>query len=228
MNLRYSALALLASGSMALQAPVLANTAIMDAVGVDTSQFAVVSAPISGSGRAQLQIYEQLPSQRACYSFSGNTVEPLLVNFDFTNVCKRYIDSNGYSLRIGRNDLGTAYSLSVRRVQSEHVLEAVPSRPEAGPRLVIARTTGDSGEKFLRFQLAEGWSLRRRSWQGVRLDHLYIYREDWPTGTQEIKTVSNDLPPREVQETTTTPVPTNPVTVPTNAVKKPAIPKPLF
>ena len=35
----------------------------------------------------------------------------MLATFDFTGICNRYIDGNGYSLRIGGDDLGTRYRL---------------------------------------------------------------------------------------------------------------------
>jgi hypothetical protein len=146
---------------------------------VNLTQFAIVAAPIAGSGRSQLQIYEQLSSQRPCFSQNGGRVEPLLVSFDFTNICQRYIDSNDYSLRIGGRDLATVYRLSIRRSGSDQLLFAVPTRPGAGPELQVARGSGD-GDQFLSLQLEPGWSLRRRSWQGRNLNHLYLYRDQWP------------------------------------------------
>jgi len=232
MTFQKATLALIATSSIAWQGPVAASNAIMDAVGVDATQFAIVSAPIIGSGRSQLQIYEQLGSQRSCFTFNGNTVEPLLATFDFTDICQRYIDSNGYSLRIGKRDLATVYSLSVRRTDREHVLVAVPSRAEAGPELEIARTTESGGDQFLRFRLNEGWSLRRRSWQGVRLGHLYLYREDWPTGSQGSTTASDNSTPSEAPVNTFTSVTTTNINSNGNSaqdsVKEPAQPTPLF
>jgi len=71
------------------------------------------------------------------------------------------------------------YRLSIRRSGSDHLLFAVPTRPGAGPELQVAQASGD-GDQFLSLQLEPGWSLRRRSWQGRNLDHLYIYRDQWP------------------------------------------------
>ena len=177
---RHLAISLLATAALSAQAPSqAAGTQGLSAVDVNASQFAIVAAPIPGSGTSQLQIYEQIGSQRACYAVNGDTVDPLLVSFDFTNICQRYIDSNGYSLRIGSQDLGTIYRLSIRRSGSEHLLMAIPTKPGAGPELRVARAIGD-GEKFLRLELESGWSLRRRNWQGTDLGHLYVYRDNWP------------------------------------------------
>lgn len=173
------ALGLLAT--TAFTAPIAGRAAStgLNAVEVNLSQFVIVAAPIPGSGTSQLQIYEQVGSERACYAINGNTIDPLLVSFDFTNICQRYIDSNNYSLRIGSRDLGTIYRLSIRRSGSEHVLMAIPTKPGAGPELRVARASGD-GESFLRLELESGWSLRRRNWQGTNLEHLYVYRDSWP------------------------------------------------
>jgi hypothetical protein len=183
---------LLASAILSSAASLQAAPANLDAAEVNPTQFAIVAAPITGSGRSQLQIYEQLTSQRPCFSQAAGTVEPLLVSFDFTNICQRYIDSNGYSLRIGGRDLATVYRLSIRRSGSDHLLFAVATRPGAGPELQVARGSGD-GDQFLSLQLEPGWSLRRRSWQGRNLDHLYLYRDDWPQATAG--TIAKDAEP---------------------------------
>lgn len=228
------ALGILATTSLAAQAPSqAAGTQGLSAVDVNASQFAIVAAPIPGSGTSQLQIYEQIGSQRACYAVNGDTVDPLLVSFDFTNICQRYIDSNGYSLRIGSQDLGTIYRLSIRRSGSEHVLMAIPTKPGAGPELRVARAIGD-GEKFLRLELESGWSLRRRNWQGTNLGHLYVYRDNWPQGNDA--TIASPAAPQPTSNTISTaqPIPVQPITAdaplkpgPTGS-SSPVAPAPLF
>jgi hypothetical protein len=220
------AIGLLATAALAAQEPSHAGTHGLSAVDVDSSQFAIVAAPIPGSGGSQLQIYEQIGSQRACYAVNGDTVDPLLVSFDFTNICQRYIDSNGYSLRIGSQDLGTIYRLSIRRNGSEHMLMAIPTKPGAGPELRVARAIGD-GEKFLRLELESGWSLRRRNWQGTNLGHLYVYRDNWPqandasiAGPDTTRPASRSTP--LVQAVPVQPVKAEPTTNPASA------PNPLF
>ena len=87
-----------------------AQAGLFDAKEVDSTQFILVAAPIP-SGGAQLNIYEQKKDTRPCFSREGNgptTVKPLLATFDFTGICGRYMDSNGYSVRIGEIDYGSA------------------------------------------------------------------------------------------------------------------------
>lgn len=81
-----------------------AQGSVFTAADVDESQFVMVSAPIGKGENSQLNIYEQRTSARPCFAVSGSSpavVDPLLATFDFTGICNRYIDGNGYSLRIG-------------------------------------------------------------------------------------------------------------------------------
>ena len=76
-----------------------AQAGLFDAKEVESAQFILVAAPIP-SGGAQLNIYEQKKDTRPCFSREGDdptTVKPLLATFDFTGICGRYMDSNGYS-----------------------------------------------------------------------------------------------------------------------------------
>ena len=94
----------------------LAQGSLFTAVPVELSKFVLVSAPIGQGERSQLNIYEQRTAKRPCFAVGAGVpavVDPLLSKFDFTGVCNRYIDGNGYSLRIGGDDLGTRYRLSV-------------------------------------------------------------------------------------------------------------------
>jgi hypothetical protein len=146
-------------------------------------RFVLVAAPIGSKGdRAQLNIYEQLSPKRACFSVAAGKpalVEPLLASFDFTGICSRYIDANGFSLRIGGTDLATSYRLMVSRSSDDTLLLALPTKSGAGPELVVARTQG-SGGGFLKFELEPGWTLMRRAFRGRQLGHVYVYAADWP------------------------------------------------
>ena len=60
---------------------------------------------------------------------SSDLTEKLeLSTFDFTGICNRYIDGNGYSLRIGGDDLGTRYRLTVVKTGQDVELLAAPTR----------------------------------------------------------------------------------------------------
>jgi hypothetical protein len=67
-------------------------------------------------------------------------VDPLLSSFDFTGVCNRYIDGNGYSLRLGGDDLGTRYRLTVVKTGSDIELLAAPD-----PKFFPAGVCGGPG-----------------------------------------------------------------------------------
>jgi len=155
---------------------------LFGAVEVDQSKFVIVSAPIGDGSRAQLNIYEQRTAARPCYAVEGSkpaVVNPLLSTFDFTGICNRFIDGNGYSLRIGNGDLGTVYRLSVVKEAGDTLLMALPTKAGAGPEMVVARS-GGSGNGFLLLVPEPGWKLMRRQFGGRTLGHVYVYRDSWP------------------------------------------------
>lgn len=159
-----------------------AAQALFDAAEVESQRFVLVAAPIGSGTKAQLNIYEQLRPTRPCFAVQDgqpSVVNPLLSTFDFTGICSRFIDTNGYSLRVGGSDLATVYRLMVQRSQDDNLLLAVPTRAGAGPEMVVARTRGQ-GPGFLRFELEPSWRLMRRQFRGRNLGHLYIYAESWP------------------------------------------------
>lgn len=177
----FSLVGLTAAG-WALAPSARAQASMFSTQEVDQGKFIIVAAPIGDGSRAQLNIYEQRGAQRPCYAVSGSrpaVVDPLLASFDFTGICNRFIDGNGYSLRIGSSDLGTVYRLSVVKDSAETLLMAQPTRPDAGPEMVIART-GGSGNGFLLLVPEPGWRVMRRSFGNRALGHVYVYRDSWP------------------------------------------------
>ena len=177
------ALAVFAS-ALATGLPQVANAqgSVFTAAEVDESQFVMVSAPIGKGESSQLNIYEQRTSARPCFAVSGASpavVDPLLASFDFTGICNRYIDGNGYSLRIGGDDLGTRYRLSVVKTGSDVELLAVPTRDPSRPTMVVARS-GGPGNGFIKLNLEPGWKLMRRQYGKRTLGHLYVYRDGMP------------------------------------------------
>ncbi|MCS5707195.1 DUF3747 domain-containing protein [Synechococcus sp. FGCU-3] len=170
------------AASLAPVAAKAANSALFQALPLEQYRFVLVAAPIGDGKKAQLNIYEQVRTTRPCFSVSGQdpaAVDPLLATFDFTGICSRYIDANGYSLRVGTNDLATSYRLSVMRTNDDTVLIALPTRAGAGPEMVVARTKG-VGNGFLQLVFEPGWELKRRAFGGRALGHVYVYRESWP------------------------------------------------
>ena len=162
-----------------LMSSVRAQGSLFTTAEVDETKFVLVSAPIGSGERSQLNIYEQRTSARPCYSVSGSApavVDPLLATFDFTGICNRYIDGNGYSLRIGGDDLGTRYRLSVIKSSNDVQLMAVPTRNPSEPTFLVARS-GGFGNRFVQLQLEPGWRLMRRQYGKRTLGHLYVYSD---------------------------------------------------
>lgn len=177
-------------------APVAAGS-LFQIADLNQQNFVLVSAPIGDGTRAQLNIYEQLNNRRPCFEMQGSQpaqVNPLLSTFDFTGICGRFLDANGYSLRVGGTDLAPTYRLSVIRRADDNVLLAVPTSPGAGPEMVVARTQG-AGQGFLQLMLEPGWELKRRAYNGRNLGHVYLYRSAWPGGGDAVASPALPSPP---------------------------------
>lgn len=191
-----------------------ASGALFQALPLDQARFVLVAAPIGDGKRAQLNIYEQVRNTRPCFAVSGQNpavVNPLLATFDFTGICGRYIDANGYSLRVGSSDLATSYRLSVMRTNDDTVLIALPTKAGAGPEVVVARTKGVGGG-FLQLVFEPGWELKRRAFGGRALGHVYVYRDAWPDAVAGTS-ASAPSPTPTTSVTTTTPAPAKPAPV---------------
>lgn len=190
-----SLLAALVSAGLGLVAQP-ASASLFQAKEVDVNRFILVAAPIGGGGSSQLNIYEQRSDTRPCYSREGDDptlVNPLLGSFDFTGICSRYMDSNGYSVRIGNQDYGSALRVSI--IPGDDDLMLVGSGGGGEP-LVIART-GGMADGFLELKLDPGWSLRRRFYGERALGHLYLYRETFPSDEEETEDGENTSAAKE-------------------------------
>lgn len=211
-------------------APLHSQGALFGARDVAQERFVLVAAPIGDGSRAQLNIYEQVTNRRPCFAVSGANparVDPLLGTFDFTGICTRYIDANGYSLRVGDNDLATVYRISVVRSGNDNILLATPHRGKTGPEMILARTNGQAAG-FLQFTPEPGWRLKRRHFGTRALGHVYIYRDNWPGETTAAPagsgapggTAPGSTAPAPAGRGTpgaTTPQPTTPAARPTSA-----------
>ncbi len=178
---------LLAAGAFAGASVLASATATgFQLLPVDQSMFVLLAAPIGESGqKSMLNIWEQVPGRRTCFSVLPG--KPALVDlhlrtFNWDGICRRFLDSNSYSVRVGERELGTVYRLTVVRRGGDNLLMAYPTRSSAGPEMLVARTGGHAAGN-LNFELEPGWSLRRRSAAGRALGHVYLYRDDFPAGT---------------------------------------------
>ena len=148
--------------------------ALFDSAAVPEKHFAVLAQPIS---RAQwkLLVLEQIKAQPRCWrTRQDGLVEPSLNRFDFSGICKRYLDSNGYSLRSGGQDLGTRFRLRLRPSGASLKLEALDPQQRAPLLVAQARISRRDPNGFVALKLEQGWALERRVYQGRPLNHLYF------------------------------------------------------
>ncbi|WP_013322232.1 DUF3747 domain-containing protein [Gloeothece verrucosa] len=153
----------------------LVSAATFDQQEVDQSSFIAIARPY-GNNKYDLLIIRQIPQQRQCWSESGTkpvTVDPLLLNFDFTGSCERSTDSNGYSVRIDGEDYGLNYLLSIEQRNGELVLVALNRVDPSKPPIVIGRTYGMT-QGLLKIFLNPGWRFTKRTYQGKVLGHVYL------------------------------------------------------
>ncbi len=195
------------------------HAGIFNNVEVNGSNFVTIAAPY-GDNLRQLLIVEQLSNKQACWSESGTkpiNVAPLLMNFDFTGICGRITDSNGYSIRMKGEDLGLDYLVRLVERNGEMVLVGTHRLDPQAPEIEIGRT-GGVGKGFEKIILNPGWRLTRRTYQGKALGHIYLTNDSAPPVASDSNTNPPPLPsitqptPSGTQPTPlgTQPIPSNP------------------
>ncbi|MFM7312741.1 MAG: DUF3747 domain-containing protein [Cyanobium sp.] len=145
---------------------------------VQENRFAVLARPV-GRDDWNLLVLEQLASAPSCWSRRPDgLIDPSLNRFNFAGICSRYIDSNGYSLRIGEQDLASSYRLKLVQVGEE--LRLLASSVGSPADLVVGRGRVPLRDRdgFVQLSLETGWSLQRRTYQGRGLSHLYFANGD--------------------------------------------------
>lgn len=176
----FTTLAAVALGAFSM--PDLAISATFGQQEVDQSRFVAFSS--RGITTRQLIIIEQITDTRACWSEVGRSptlIDPLLLNFDFSGICRRSTDRNGYSIRVNGQDLGLAYTLRVLPRETELVLVGIPNNRD-NPTLEIGRTDGLTND-FAKIALAPGWRFTRRTFGDQVLGHVYLtYEGQFPPG----------------------------------------------
>lgn len=142
---------------------------------VDQDKFIAIAAPL-GSSDYQLLILEQISDKQACWSEVGTNpviVEPLLLKFDFTGICGRSTDSNGYSLRMADQDIGLYYRLSIVKRDGDLVLVGISNNDRKAPPIEIGRTNGIQSS-FSKIILEPGWQFTKRTLGDKLLGHVYL------------------------------------------------------
>jgi N-acetylmuramoyl-L-alanine amidase len=145
---------------------------------IDSTKVVAVASPY-GEGEHQLLVLQQMSDEKPCWSVSGTdvkTIDPLLLSFDFTGICGRATDSNGYSIRMAGQDIGWRYSLQVTKRNGEMWLIGKPTGAKRTPELKIARIKG-TPESFGKFEMEPGWRITKRTFNGETLGHFYFTHE---------------------------------------------------
>ena len=156
---------------------------------VDQNKFIAVAAPFDQG--YNLLVIEQIPGKKQCWSESGSnpvTVEPLLLNFDFSGHCKRSTDSNGYSIRIDGQDYGLDYILRIVERNGELYLVGTHRTNRNQPEVLLGRTYGINNS-FAKIFINPGWQFTKRTYEGKTLGHVYFSGDSATIGT------SPDVPP---------------------------------
>jgi len=172
--LALAGLTLAASAGPALLPPLGRTAGLFQSQPVDASRFTVLAKPV-GSGDWSLLVLEQLRPAPLCWQpRADGLVDPSLNRFNYTGICARYLDSNGYSLRVGEQDLASTHRLRVQQVGSTLQLQALAA--DQGTVLVVGRAPVPLRDRdgFVALQLEPGWELQRRSYGSQTLNHLYF------------------------------------------------------
>jgi hypothetical protein len=184
-------LALAGSAAPAAVPPLAQATGLFQSRPLDASRFAVLARPVGQSDWNLLVLEQIAPAPRCWTPLSDGLVEPSLNQFDYTGLCSRYLDSNGYSLRIGEQDLATTYRLRLLQQGNELLLQALsPNEPTV---LVVGRAVVPrrDRENFVALQLDPGWELQRRAFGQQTLNHIYFAN---PSSLRQLIAQANGTP----------------------------------
>ena len=173
------AVAVSAAGALSLHLPAgLAARGIFDSQPLRQERFAVLAQPV-GRSDWKLLVLEQIKQRPLCWTKRADgLMDPTLNTFNFAGICSRYLDSNGYSLRSGGEDLGTRYRLTLR--QNGNRLELQAGHGGSTTPISIARAVIPARDLngFVRLRLDDGWRLERRVYRGRTLSHVYFAHPD--------------------------------------------------
>jgi hypothetical protein len=151
---------------------------LFEARPVDPDRYAVLGRPL-GNGEWTLLVLEQIQPAPLCWQpRPDGLVDPSLNHFDYTGICGRYLDSNGYSVRLANQegpDLASG-PLRLRLEQSAQELRLLASSPALGQDLVVGRAPVPVRDRnaFVALRLNPGWELQRRRYGSQTLNHLYF------------------------------------------------------
>ena len=148
--------------------------ALFNSLPLDQGRFAVLAKPV-GRSDWNLLVLEQITPEPLCWQQRPDgLIDPALNRFDFTGICSRYLDSNGYSLRVGDQDLASRYRLRLEQRGSSLVLLAMTASDPT--QLVVGRGSVPQRDRdgFVQIRLEPGWELQRRAYGQKTLSHVYF------------------------------------------------------
>ena len=151
---------------------------LFDSKALQQNRFAVLAQPV-GQRNWKVLVLEQIKQRPRCWTpRADGLVDPTLNTFNFAGICSRYLDSNGYSLRSGGEDLGSRFRLSLRQRGNSLHLQAL--NPRQGAPIVVGRATIPRRDRngFVQIQLDPAWRLERRVYKGRTLSHVYFAHPD--------------------------------------------------
>ena len=151
---------------------------LFDSKPLQQQRFAVLAQPV-GQSDWKLLVLEQIKHRPLCWTpRPDGLMDPTLNSFNFSGICSRYLDSNGYSLRSGGEDLGTRFRLSLQQQGNTLQLQALNSRQRVP--IVIGKASVPRRDRngFVRMKLQPGWRLERRVYKGRTLSHVYFAHPD--------------------------------------------------
>jgi hypothetical protein len=172
--LALAGLGLTALGAHALTIPLAEARGVFTTQPLDPARIAVLGKPM-GVSQWSLVVIEQLTAETPCWQArSDGLVEPVAGRSNPPGICASYLDSNGYSLRVADEDLGSTYRLRLLQVGQELQLQAMNPR-ELTP-LVIGRAPlpGRDRDGFVPLRLEPDWQLSRRMYGEQLLSHVYF------------------------------------------------------
>ena len=148
--------------------------ALFDSSPLQQERFAILAQAV-GQDRWKLLVLEQIKARPLCWEErQDGLMNPSLNNFDFTGICSRYLDSNGYSLRTSGSDVNKRYRLRLKQSRNGLALQAMDSVRGGGITVARARNVRRDKNAFVKLTLEPGWSLERRSYKGRTLSHVYF------------------------------------------------------
>ncbi|MGB3297980.1 MAG: DUF3747 domain-containing protein [Phormidesmis sp.] len=171
-----------ATGTPATATPAQANqTSTFGAQETDQSPYILSTNPTSklgGTQRYGLMILEKKQDRVPCFDTVGSrptTVLPLLAQLpDFSGLCGRSTDTNGYLIRTNGTDV--KYDPVLEEQNGVLVLYAKPQpfAPRGSQPFVIGKTDGISPSGYTKIFLNPGWRLARQTFNNSVTGRTYL------------------------------------------------------